>query len=271
MRRLMAITVFALLLAVPAWAQRGGGGHGGGFGGGHAAGFGGHAVGFGGHGFAGHSSGFAHSGFSQFNAPIGSFPQRLGGAARVSGFRRPPMSATFGFGFRSNRFNNFGNFGFRNCFGRGCRGYGYPWWGWGWGWDPWLWDNGYSNYDEDYDRDRMIAEEMDQRSREDFMLRQEEREADRDAYAHHGYGPREPQREQAQQPEGAPVLPATVLVFRDQHKVEVQNYAIVGQTLWAFAPQHQKIPLADLDLAATTRANDDRGLTFRVPGTNEGQ
>jgi hypothetical protein len=63
-----------------------------------------------------------------------------------------------------------------------------------------------------------------------------------------------------------------VLVFRDQHKQEVHNYAIIGQTLWNFAPQRtEKIPLSDLDLPATTKANDDRGLTFRVPGTGEAQ
>jgi hypothetical protein len=62
-------------------------------------------------------------------------------------------------------------------------------------------------------------------------------------------------------------MPPTVLVFRDQHKQEVSNYAIVGQTLWTFVPQHkQQIPLADLDIPATIRANDDRGVTFRVPG-----
>ncbi|HUC55743.1 MAG TPA: hypothetical protein VMR90_16960 [Candidatus Cybelea sp.] len=179
------------------------------------------------------------------------------------------MSSTFGFGFRSNRFHNFGNFGFRNCFGRGCRGYGYPWWGWGWGWDPWLWDSGYDNYDEDYERDRAIAEQMNaQNIEEQRMLRQEEMDGDRDAYAR----PSHPRQEHAQeqQSEGAAVLPPTVLVFRDQHKVEVQNYAIVGQTLWAFAPQHQKIPLSDLDLQATVKANEDRGVTFSVPGTKEG-
>jgi hypothetical protein len=62
-----------------------------------------------------------------------------------------------------------------------------------------------------------------------------------------------------------------VLIFRDQHQQEVRNYAIVGQTLWSFGPRTQKIPLADLDLAATTKINDDRGLTFRVPSANETQ
>jgi hypothetical protein len=67
-------------------------------------------------------------------------------------------------------------------------------------------------------------------------------------------------------------MPNTVLVFRDQHKQEVSNYAIVGQTLWNFAPQHtEKIPLADLDLVATTKANENIGVTFRVPGSGEAQ
>src|ERR1700758_4477127 len=53
MRRLTAIAAFALFLAVPLWAQHGGGGHGGG--GGHA-GFGGGLGGFSG-GHAGFSGG----------------------------------------------------------------------------------------------------------------------------------------------------------------------------------------------------------------------
>lgn len=66
--------------------------------------------------------------------------------------------------------------------------------------------------------------------------------------------------------------PATVLVFRDQHQEEVQNYAIVSRTLWNFTPQRtQKIPLSDLDLPATQKANDDRGVDFRLPGGAEGQ
>ena len=65
---------------------------------------------------------------------------------------------------------------------------------------------------------------------------------------------------------------ATVLVFRAQRREEVQNYAIVGQTLWIFSPQRtEKIPLAELDLAASAKANEDRGVEFRVPGTAEGQ
>jgi len=67
-------------------------------------------------------------------------------------------------------------------------------------------------------------------------------------------------------------MPATVLVFRDQHRREINNYAIVGQTLWNFnSGRTEKIALADLDLPSTEKANDDRGVTFRVPATGEAQ
>lgn len=61
--------------------------------------------------------------------------------------------------------------------------------------------------------------------------------------------------------------PATALVFRDQHVEEVRNYAISGGTLWVVTEQAaKKIPLAQLDLPATVKMNDDRGVDFQVPG-----
>jgi hypothetical protein len=64
--------------------------------------------------------------------------------------------------------------------------------------------------------------------------------------------------------------PQTVLVFKDGHQVEVANYAIVGSTLYDLTSGHrQKIALADLDLTATAKQNDDRGIDFRVPGASE--
>ena len=60
--------------------------------------------------------------------------------------------------------------------------------------------------------------------------------------------------------------PSTMLVFRDGHQVELQNYAIVGDTLFDLADNRShKIQLADLDLAATRKANDARGVDFQVP------
>jgi hypothetical protein len=64
----------------------------------------------------------------------------------------------------------------------------------------------------------------------------------------------------------AEIQPATALVFRDQHVEEVRNYAISGGTLWVLSDQAaKKIPLTQLDLDATVKMNDDRGVDFRVP------
>jgi hypothetical protein len=105
---------------------------------------------------------------------------------------------------------------------------------------------------------------MNQESLEEQRARREE---DQDLYARS-----DPAPQQREAPRADDTTPATLLVFRDQHKQEVKNYAIVGQTLWAFGSSRtQKIPLADLDLPATVKANDDRGVDFRVPGASEGQ
>ena len=66
------------------------------------------------------------------------------------------------------------------------------------------------------------------------------------------------------QPE--PAQDPTVLVFKDGHLLEVGNYAIVGTTLFDLTPGHsRRIPLADLDLVATQKQNDDRGIVFQLP------
>jgi hypothetical protein len=62
--------------------------------------------------------------------------------------------------------------------------------------------------------------------------------------------------------------PSTVLIFKDGHQSDVINYAIVGDTLFDFgAGRTHKILLADLDLAATRKANDDHGVDFQIPAS----
>jgi len=58
----------------------------------------------------------------------------------------------------------------------------------------------------------------------------------------------------------------TILVYPDKHIEEVKNYAIVGEVLWIFGDHVKKIPLMDIDLAATSKLNDERGVYFEVPG-----
>ena len=60
--------------------------------------------------------------------------------------------------------------------------------------------------------------------------------------------------------------PATVFIFKDGHKIETQNYAIVGETLFDFSNNAmRRIKLADIDVDATRKANDDLGITVKLP------
>ncbi len=58
---------------------------------------------------------------------------------------------------------------------------------------------------------------------------------------------------------------ATIVVFKDGHQLELKNYAIVGDTLFDLSIPRRKIALEDLDVPATQKRNDERGLDFRLP------
>jgi len=60
--------------------------------------------------------------------------------------------------------------------------------------------------------------------------------------------------------------PSTILFFKDGHKTEILNYAIVGDTLFELSDgRTHKIQLAEVDLPATYKANEERGVDFQVP------
>ncbi len=60
--------------------------------------------------------------------------------------------------------------------------------------------------------------------------------------------------------------PSTVLVFRDGRRLEISNYAIAGSTLYNLSDGlPHKVALAELDLPATVKQNDDRGVDFQLP------
>lgn len=69
-------------------------------------------------------------------------------------------------------------------------------------------------------------------------------------------------------PEPVVPQPATELVYKDGHHAKVVNYAILGDALFDFDNEHtSKIPLADLDLAATEKVNDAAGVDFKLPAS----
>jgi hypothetical protein len=77
------------------------------------------------------------------------------------------------------------------------------------------------------------------------------------------------QQSQTVQPVPAPASATmpVVLIFKDGRRMEIQNYAIMGQVLWILDERNStKIPLSDLDLKATQGENRSRGLRFSLPG-----
>jgi len=66
-------------------------------------------------------------------------------------------------------------------------------------------------------------------------------------------------------------LPPVALVFRDGRKEEVSSYTIVGGTMytkanyWTSGSWTKEIRIADLDLPATVRLNQERGVKFALP------
>ena len=140
-----------------------------------------------------------------------------------------------------------------------------PWWYYGYyGYPGYYGDYGYTStmgsyaaYDQSssyYAQNSAMQQEEINRLEDEVKRLRDERESRQAA-------PPAPQAEKKSEP-SAP----TVLVFRDKHIQEVHNFAIVGQTLWIFNEQRStKVPLSSLDVDATTKLNDERGVDFRLP------
>jgi hypothetical protein len=119
-------------------------------------------------------------------------------------------------------------------------------------------------YDEEGDDDSVDADYVPApraRNAEPPIKRADAREFARKGDASAKPTPNEPE-------EPVTAQPSTVLIFKDGHQSDVINYAIVGDTLFDFgAGRTHKILLADLDLAATRKANDDHGVDFQIPSS----
>jgi hypothetical protein len=71
-------------------------------------------------------------------------------------------------------------------------------------------------------------------------------------------------------------LPVTVLVYRDGHREEASDYAIVGRTMYLHRADEKalggglsNIQISALDIPATIRVNRENGVSFVLPGPNE--
>jgi len=243
MRRLLfTAALVVLLLPVASWAQRSGM---------HGGSFGGH----GGFASSGHG-GFGSRGAVRASAP-GHFAAPHTSARFQSTFRPPfhPPTADHREHFRSYpRFRTYGTYGYPY-------GYGYPY-AYGGYYDPfyWNWYNSSSSYDSSRDdyAAQQAARQIDDLSQQVEDLR-EEREYSQSSPAS---VPRPPVRAEAKAENDM----TTVLVFLDKRIQEVKNYAIANEMVVVLDDHKtKKIPLADVDLAATMKLNDERGVDFEVP------
>lgn len=251
MRRWLPIAALSTtLVAAPVLAQMHGGSRGGGSIGGASLGRGG----FSSHGPAGFRAG------SSFGSALhlGSAPRF--GASFGTGLRQPSLRTRRSFGGLHQPVLGSRHFHHRVFFGSAFPGYyGYPtYYGGGFHSTPDYYP-GYDYYGSSYSAPAYsaqndIAQQQDIERLEDEVARlREQRETQQPAREASG-----PQTESPSEP--------TLLVFRDKHTQEVQNYAIVGGTLWIFSEQRAtKLPLSWLDIEATTQANDDRGVNFQIP------
>jgi hypothetical protein len=66
-------------------------------------------------------------------------------------------------------------------------------------------------------------------------------------------------------------LPPAVLVYRDGHTEELSSYSIIGESIhtksnyWTTGTWTRTIPVVDLDIPATLRQNEQRGVNFELP------
>lgn len=140
----------------------------------------------------------------------------------------------------------------------------------------WGWGQYYLPY-YDYEAEQRAAYEAEQaaaRAQEDAAERERrDRELQRtieDLRAYDEQRDRELAAERAAREAAPPppvaAEPATILVFKDGRRTEVQNYAIMGDTLYLISGgRSRKVPLSELDLGATTKANEENGVDFRLP------
>jgi hypothetical protein len=154
-----------------------------------------------------------------------------------------PVYGSYGFGFP---YSSFGNpYAFNPFYTSPFFGAGYPFgmYSYGSGLSPYALQN--------YSVMEGLSSEVQQLREQDEALRQQL------------------QQQGIQEQSSSEAPPITVLVFRDGHRLDVRDYAIVGETLWILTDQRAtKVPLSELDLEETIQENQERGITFPLPAAS---
>jgi hypothetical protein len=104
--------------------------------------------------------------------------------------------------------------------------------------------------------ENMLGEQIQQLSDEVDQLRNQQQQANAQPPAS------SPDAAPASEP-AEPQTPPLTLVLRDGQHLQVQSYAVVDQTFWDFTnPTTRKIPLSNIDMAASAKATEANGGEF---------
>jgi hypothetical protein len=268
MKRLAAVALIVAGVVFPAFGQHGGAGHGGA--GGHA-GFSGHS------GFSvGASSRFA--GPSRFAAPSrfapgGPMRRSPGSFGRVPsgypGSRRAPYPGLYSrpnpgpkYGYPAQRS---GDRGVGNIRDRDHRrspyisaiGAVYPY-----SLGPWIWPvyPTYLDYGDDYGDDSQGA----QNALTSDMEYYDNGDYDEPPQQWPALGPNAPSAYQSQAAPDSET--AVTLIFKDGRRpLQIHNYALTQSTLFVGDARGVTIPIDQIDIPATEKANSDAGVDFHLP------
>lgn len=251
MKRLAAVALSIAIAALPACAQRGGS-HG---------------------GFAGHAGSAFHGGFggsapSHFASPSGfnrGFSSR--GFSSGGSFRGTQSFPRSGFGNSGARAPYYPNSGYRRPYrSRYTPGYRYAVPG---GLVSWV--NPafpiYPGYYDDFDTSADTTQAYDTQPEEPFQPAPPDTDQPdtRESYQS-SYPPFYAQRSYGQPSPPPSAEDAITIVFNDGRPSEqIHNYALTRSTLFVLDQHHQDIPVEEIDLAATEKANRDAGVNFQLP------
>jgi len=250
MRRPIFLVTFVLIAAVSvSWAQRGMRG-----------------------GAASARMGFSTGGSRMGAAParIGHGPARFGGGMQFAGGFHAPHQGANQFHSHPTSVHVHHHHGF-NFVPAVNFHYRHPWYYGGY-YSPMYWDwwgssnDSYQGSQNEYAQTQMLRQ-IDDLSQEVQRLRQDQEYGQIAAASPAAAAPTPSPAPQAmaEPPKIDSGLPI-VLVFFDKKIQEIKNYAVMNEMLVVFdGTRTRKIPLRDVDLAATMKLNDERGVDFQLP------
>ncbi|WP_263358028.1 hypothetical protein [Acidicapsa ligni] len=289
MRRLVVLALVLIGTLIPVCAQRGGG---------HAGGGGFHG-GSSGRAASGFRGGFSGSGSSHVQSripsrtPFGtSLGQRYAGGQRFSGNR-------FGAGSPGIRAGSYGGYDRSAGFANSRSGYrngdhshrppyrspyradyrvgvlpGAGWSGGGWSGAGWIGSDylGYPDDDGDGDYGAYPNDAGDGAYADDGYEASPDEQGPPPPYLAYRQSYDAPHPLDLSAPPRSSAAPlsesAVTLVFKDgRAPIQVHNYILTRTTLSILDQSHRIIPVSELDLAATEKANRDAGVDFDLPGT----